>query len=65
MAYESEGSLKLYLREISKTPLLTAEEEVSLAARIKELAEHAKVSRLMVNQPQCLANSGAFTNAFF
>ncbi len=30
--------------------------------RIKELAEHAKVSRLMVNQPQCLANSGAFTN---
>lgn len=30
--------------------------------RIRELAEQAKVSRLMVNQPQCLANSGAFTN---
>jgi len=30
--------------------------------RIKELAEQAKVSRLMVNQPQCLANSGAWTN---
>jgi sulfoacetaldehyde dehydrogenase len=30
--------------------------------RIKELAEQAQVSRLMVNQPQCLANSGAFTN---
>jgi len=30
--------------------------------RIKELAEHAQVSRLMINQPQCLANSGAFTN---
>jgi sulfoacetaldehyde dehydrogenase len=31
-------------------------------SRIKELAEQAQVSRLMVNQPQCLANSGAFTN---
>ena len=30
--------------------------------RIYELAEQAKVSRLMVNQPQCLANSGATTN---
>ncbi len=30
--------------------------------RIKELAEEARVSRLMVNQPQCLANSGSFTN---
>ncbi len=29
---------------------------------INELAEQAQVSRLMVNQPQCLANSGAFTN---
>jgi sulfoacetaldehyde dehydrogenase len=31
-------------------------------SRMKELAEQAQVSRLMVNQPQCLANSGAFTN---
>lgn len=30
--------------------------------RIREIAEQAQVSRLMVNQPQCLANSGAFTN---
>ena len=30
--------------------------------RVRELAEQAQVSRLMVNQPQCLANSGAFTN---
>lgn len=28
MAYESDSSLKLYLREISKTPLLTLKEEV-------------------------------------
>ncbi len=31
-------------------------------SRIKELAEQAQVSRLMVNQPQCLANSGSWTN---
>ncbi|MCX8043891.1 MAG: aldehyde dehydrogenase family protein [Desulfobacterota bacterium] len=29
---------------------------------ILELAEQVHVSRMMVNQPQCLANSGAFTN---
>jgi len=31
--------------------------------RILQLAEQVKVSRVMVNQPQCLANSGAWTNA--
>ena len=30
--------------------------------RILQLAEKVKVSRVMVNQPQCLANSGAWTN---
>jgi len=30
--------------------------------RIRQLAVHVKVSRIMVNQPQCLANSGAWTN---
>lgn len=30
--------------------------------RVLELAEKANASRLMVNQPQCLANSGAWTN---
>ena len=30
--------------------------------RIRELAEMAHVSRMMVRQPQCLANSGSFTN---
>ncbi len=35
MAYESDSSLKLYLREISKTPLLTIQEETDLAERIK------------------------------
>jgi RNA polymerase primary sigma factor len=35
MAYDSDSSLKLYLREISKTPLLTIEEENALAERIR------------------------------
>jgi RNA polymerase primary sigma factor len=35
MAYDSDSSLKLYLREISKTPLLTVQEENDLAERIK------------------------------
>lgn len=30
--------------------------------RMLELAEQAHVSRMMINQPQCLANSGSFTN---
>ncbi|MCF8068123.1 MAG: aldehyde dehydrogenase family protein [Desulfobacterales bacterium] len=30
--------------------------------RIKELGEKIKTSRVMVRQPQCLANSGAWTN---
>ncbi len=30
--------------------------------RIVQLAEKVKVSRVMVNQPHCLANSGAWTN---
>jgi sulfoacetaldehyde dehydrogenase len=30
--------------------------------RIKELGSKIKVSRIMVRQPQCLANSGAWTN---
>ncbi len=30
--------------------------------RVLELAERMKVARIMVNQPQCLANSGAWTN---
>ena len=30
--------------------------------RIQELGEKVNVSRLMVNQPQCLANSGGWTN---
>jgi RNA polymerase primary sigma factor len=64
MAYESEGSLKLYLREISRTPLLTAEEEVLLAERIKNGDPEARSHmiranlRLVVKIAQDYANYG-------
>lgn len=35
MSYDSDSSMKFYLREISRTPLLTIEEETELAERIK------------------------------
>ncbi len=34
----------------------------ALDSRIMELAHKVKVSRIMIRQPQCLANSGAWTN---
>lgn len=49
MAYESDSSLKLYLREISKTPLLTIEEETALAERIKMGDEEARSHMIRAN----------------
>jgi RNA polymerase primary sigma factor len=64
MPYESESSLKLYLREITKTPLLTAEEELALSERIKNGDEEARAHmiranlRLVVKIAQDYANYG-------
>lgn len=49
MSYESDSSLKLYLREISKTPLLTIQEEIELAARIKEGDQEARAHMIRAN----------------
>ncbi|MES2474935.1 MAG: RNA polymerase sigma factor RpoD/SigA [Verrucomicrobiota bacterium] len=49
MAYESDSSLKLYLREISKTPLLTVEEENALAERIKAGDQEARDHMIRAN----------------
>ena len=35
---ELDGGIKIYLREIGKTPLLTPEQEVELAAKIRPAA---------------------------
>ncbi|MEZ5305059.1 MAG: RNA polymerase sigma factor RpoD/SigA [Verrucomicrobiales bacterium] len=47
--HEFEGGIKLYLREIGKTPLLTAEQEVELADRIKQGDEDARSHMIRAN----------------
>lgn len=49
MIYESDNSLKLYLKEISKIPLLTAEEEVALATRVKNGDLEARSQMIRAN----------------
>lgn len=49
MAYDSDSSMKLYLREISKTPLLTIEEENQLAERIKAGDREARDHMIRAN----------------
>ena len=49
MSYDSDSSLKVYLREISRTPLLTPEEEVKLARRIKRGDKEARTHMIKAN----------------
>ena len=63
-SFELDGGIKIYLREIGKTALLTPDEEVHLAARIKK-GDHAARShmikanlRLVVKIAQDYANYG-------
>jgi RNA polymerase primary sigma factor len=49
MPHESESSLKIYLREIAKTPLLTPEEELALAERIANGDEEARTQMIRAN----------------
>src|SRR3954470_23631023 len=46
---EDEGSLKIYLREIAEVPLLTREEEIELAQRIKAGDMHARTHMIRAN----------------
>jgi len=62
--YDSDSSLRIYMREISQTPLLTPKEEIELAARIKKGDKEARVQmikanlRLVVKIAQDYANYG-------
>src|SRR5206468_1468848 len=58
-----EGSLDQYLREISQYPLITREEEVALAQRIKQsdpeaLAEQSRIVRVPLNRAGTLHRIG-------
>ena len=49
MADDSETSIKIYLREIRQTPLLTPQEEIELAARIKKGDQKARAWMIKAN----------------
>ena len=49
MADDSETSLKIYLREIMQTPLLTAQQEMELAADIKKGDQKARAWMIKAN----------------
>src|SRR5687768_14932344 len=46
---DSDSGFKIYLREIGKTPLLTPEQEVQLAARIKKGDKEARSQMIRAN----------------
>src|SRR5579864_7105073 len=49
MADDSETSIKIYLREIMQTPLLTAQQEIELAARIEKGDQKARAWMIKAN----------------
>src|ERR1700680_4317407 len=49
MADDSETNIKIYLREIMETPLLTPQEEIELAARIKSGDQKARALMIKAN----------------
>src|ERR1700756_234503 len=49
MADDSETGIKIYLREIMQTPLLTAQQEIELAARIKKGDQKARAWMIKAN----------------
>src|ERR1700751_4704448 len=49
MADDSEERIKIYLREIRQTPLLTAQQEIELAARIKKGDQKARAWMIKAN----------------
>lgn len=49
MPNDSDSSLKVYLREIARTPLLTVEDETALAERVQKGDEKARAKMIRAN----------------
>jgi RNA polymerase primary sigma factor len=49
MTYEIDSGIRIYLREIGQIPLLTAQEEIDLAARIKKGDKQARTKMISAN----------------
>lgn len=47
--YDADSSLRLYMREISETPLLTSKEEIELAALIRKGDQDARTRMIKAN----------------
>ena len=47
--YDADSSLRLYMREISETPLLTSKEEIELAALIRKGDQDARTRKIKAN----------------
>lgn len=47
--YDGDSAIKLYLREIGQVPLLTIQEEIDLAARIKQGDRQAREHMIKAN----------------
>ena len=53
MADDSETSIKIYIREIMQPPLLTAQQKIELAARIKKGDQKARAWMIKANLTAC------------
>jgi RNA polymerase primary sigma factor len=65
MADDSETSIKVYLQEISGTPLLTMQEEIELAARIKNGDQKARAWMIKANLRLVVKIAHAYSNLGF
>jgi RNA polymerase primary sigma factor len=61
MANDSDSSMKFYLNEISRTPLLTVEEEIALAERVKEGDQQARDHLIRANLRLVVKIAGNYT----
>jgi RNA polymerase primary sigma factor len=62
MADDSETSIKIYLREIRQTPLLTPQQEIELAARIKKGDQKARAWMIKANLRLVVKIAHAYSN---